>query len=58
MNASDYRIEDIRRATVNGRAVKIFKAYRRNGHAFVFCGEFTAPAKTANKNLWKVADAA
>ena len=58
MNASDYRIEDIRRATVNGRAVKIFKAYRRNGYAFVFCGEFTAPAKTANKNLWKVADAA
>ena len=58
MNASDYRIEDIRRATVNGRAVKIFKAYRRNGRAFVFCGEFTAPAKTANKNLWKVADAA
>lgn len=56
MNASDYRIEDIRLATVNGRAVKVFKAYRKDGEAFVFCGEFTAPAKTANKNLWLIAD--
>lgn len=58
MNATDYRIEAITKATVNGRAVKIFKAYRKDGDAFVFCGEFTAPAKTANKNLWQIADAA
>lgn len=58
MTASDYRIENIRRANLNGRAVKLFKAYRKDGNAFVFCGEFSAPAKTANKNLWLIADAA
>jgi hypothetical protein len=58
MNASDFRIEEIRKAKVNGRAVKTFKAFRKDGDAFVFCGQFSAPAKTANKDLWKIADAA
>lgn len=49
MNA--IRIEDIRRATLNGRAVKLFKAYRQHGNAYVFAGQFAAPARTANKNL-------
>lgn len=48
---SNYRIESIRSATVNGRKVKIFKAFRLDGDAYVFCGEFSAPARTANKNL-------
>lgn len=45
------RIESIRRATVNGRAVKLFKAFRLQNGAYVFCGEFSAPARTANKDL-------
>lgn len=46
-----YRIEDIQKATVNGRAVKLFKAYELQGDAYVFIGQFAAPQKTANKNL-------
>lgn len=47
-----YRIEEVRRATINGRAVKLFKAYRQQADgSFVFAGEFSAPVKTANKNL-------
>lgn len=49
MNA--IRIEDIRRVNLNGRAVKLFKAYRPQGDAYVFAGQFSAPARTANKNL-------
>lgn len=55
MNAADFRIEEVRKATVNGQSVKLFKAFRKSGDAFVFCGQFIAPAKTANKNLWQVA---
>ena len=50
-NAENFRIENIQRATVNGRAVKLFKAFERKGNAFVFVGQFAAPARTANKNL-------
>ena len=57
-NATDFRIESIRKATVNGAQRKLFKAFRKDGAAFIFCGEFNAPAKTANKNLWKIAAAA
>lgn len=49
MNA--IRIEDIRRSTLNGRAVKLFKAYRLQGDAYVFAGQFAAPARTSNKTL-------
>ena len=55
MNATQYRIEDIRKATLNGRAVKLFKAYQKHGDSFIFCGQFSAPVKTANRDLWKVA---
>ena len=58
MNASDFRIEEIRDVRVNGRLVRIFKAFRRNGDAFVFCGQFSAPARTAKRDLWKIAAAA
>lgn len=56
--AADFRIEQIQRATVNGRAVKLFTAYQRRGDAFVHIGKFSAPARTANKSLWQVAAAA
>jgi hypothetical protein len=48
-----YRIEGIQKAVVNGRGVKLFSAYEydENKRAYVYCGQFSAPAKTANKNL-------
>jgi hypothetical protein len=55
MNASDFRIESVRTATINGSKCKVFKAFRKDGDAFVFCGEYSAPAKTAARDLWKIA---
>lgn len=56
--AADYRIEFVQLATygATGTKVKTFKAYEYHADqkAFVYVGAFTAPAKTANKNLWKV----
>lgn len=48
-----YRIENVQRATVNGRAVKIFSAYEyeEDQNAYVFCGQFSAPRRTTNENL-------
>ena len=48
-----YRIENIQKATLNGRNVKLFKAfeYDKKAKAYVFCGQFEAPQKTADKNL-------
>jgi len=48
-----YRIENIQKAILGSRSVKLFKAfaYDKNVKAYVFCGQFEAPAKTANKNL-------
>lgn len=51
----DFRIEEVRKATVNSRQVVIFKAFQRNGDAFVFCGQFSAPARTAKRDLWQIA---
>ncbi|MDD4615119.1 MAG: hypothetical protein PHI40_06935 [Caldisericia bacterium] len=48
-----YRIEEIRKATVNRRQVKLFKAYEydEKAKAYVFKGQYAAPQRTANKNL-------
>ena len=48
-----YRIEEIQKATVNGRQVKLFKAYEydEKAKAYVFRGQYAAPQRTANKNL-------
>ena len=56
--AADYRIESVQKATVNGRSCILFKAYKKQGDAFVFAGQHTAPAKTAKRDLWKIADQA
>lgn len=56
--AQDFRIESIQRATVNGRQVKLFTAYQKRDDAFVHIGKFSAPVKTANRDLWKIAAAA
>ena len=52
--ASDYRIEEVRLIALNGKEVKSFKAYERKGDAFIFCGDYTAPKRTVNKNLWLI----
>lgn len=52
--SNDYRIERIRTLTLNGKKVKAFDAYVKQGDAFIFCGAFSAPARTANKNLWLI----
>jgi hypothetical protein len=48
-----YRIENIQRAYVGDKEVKLFEAYELNKEkdAYVFCGQFSAPKKTSNKNL-------
>ena len=48
-----YRIENIQKATLNGRNVKLFKAYEydEDQKAYIFIGQFEAPAKTSNKDL-------
>lgn len=51
-----YRIENIQKATLNGRNVKLFHVYEYDAerHAYIHIGQFEAPAKTANKNLAEI----
>ena len=53
MTKEQYRIQDIQKAVLNGVKVKLFKAfeYDADAKAYIFCGQFSAPAKTAKKNL-------
>jgi hypothetical protein len=48
-----HRIEDIRKATVNGRKVKLFKAWRYSpiAEGYIFDGQYEVPQRTANKNI-------
>jgi len=46
-----YRISEVRRASINGRAVKMFKAFKLIDGAYFFFGQFSAPAKTPAKCL-------
>jgi len=48
-----YRIENIQKATLNGRKVKLFKAfeYDADQKAYIFCGQFEAPHKTPDNKL-------
>lgn len=52
--AENFRIEDVRKAVVNGKLVKLFNAYQKIDKAFVFAGQFSAPVKMAKKDLWKL----
>jgi hypothetical protein len=45
------KVTDIKIITLNGRKIKIFSAWERSGNAWVFAGRYSAPHKTANKNL-------
>ena len=58
MQPSNFRIENVSRAVLNGRACVLFVAFRRQGAAFVRIGQFSAPVRTAKRDLWKVAAAA
>lgn len=51
-----YRIQEVRRVTLNGRKVKLFKAFEKADSCYIFCGQFIAPARTANKNLTQFID--
>lgn len=46
-----FKIESIQRVTLNGSAVKLFKAFKLIDGAYIYVGQFSAPARTANKNL-------
>jgi hypothetical protein len=46
-----YRIENIQKIRLNGKNVKVFKAYKKSANAYVFIGQFIANAQTSNKNL-------
>jgi hypothetical protein len=50
-----HRIENIQKAILNGRKVKLFNVfeYEKNSNAYIFARQFSAPAKTARKNLEK-----
>ena len=52
MNAS-FRIENIQKATVNGRKVKLFKVWRYCAMAegYIFDGQYSVPQRTPNKNI-------
>ena len=48
-----FRIENIQKATLNGRKIKLFNAfeYDNDAKAYVFCGQFAAPQRTPNYKL-------
>ena len=58
-NSGDYRIERVRTLILDGKKVKAFDAYVKQGDgcgnsAFVFQGTYTASSRTANKTLWLI----
>lgn len=53
LTAADFRIETIKPAVLNGRQVVTFMAYRTADNEF--CGQFSAPARTAKRDLWQIA---
>jgi len=51
-----YKIDNIQKATVNGRKVKLFKVWRYapDSNAYIFQGQYSVPQRTANKNIHDV----
>ena len=45
-----YRIENIQKVKLNGKNVKLFKAYQYDNEqeTYVFVGQFQAPSRTPN----------
>jgi|LakMenEpi03Aug12_release.lakeMendotaPanAssembly.Ray.scaffolds.fasta_scaffold3473477_1 hypothetical protein len=52
--SDNFRIEDIKNAVLNGKQIKLFKAYKKQGKAFFFVGQYLAPRNTPKKALWKI----
>ena len=50
---SNYRISGVQVVRLGSKDVKLFSAYKLDGDAFVYVGRFSAPMKTARKDLWK-----
>ena len=48
-----FRIQNVQKATVNGRKVKLFKAfeYDPESKAYIYCGTFEAPQRTTGSEL-------
>ena len=48
-----YRIENIQNVKLNGKNVKLFKAYKydKDSHSYVYYGQFEAPEKVSNNSL-------
>ena len=48
-----FRVEDVQKVTLNGRKVKLFKAYEYDpgARAYIFCGQFEAPQNTPQEQL-------
>ena len=55
--ATDFRIVNVQSVTLNGRPAKLFTVFEKQGDVFVHVGRFSAAAKTANRDLWKIAAA-
>ena len=44
-------VRNVQKANLNGRPVKIFEVWEMRGNAWIFAGKYSAPVRTANKNL-------
>jgi hypothetical protein len=55
---AEFRIANVRRVTINTRPVKLFIAYRRrlSDGAYICIGQFAAPRRTPNGQLWRFVD--
>lgn len=49
--SNERRVSEIQKATVNGRQVKMFTVRELVNGSWLFIGKYTAPVRTANKNL-------
>lgn len=45
------KVTGIKTVILNGRKAKLYILWERVGEAWVFAGRYSAPHKTANKNL-------
>ena len=50
-----FRVENIRKATLNGRKVKLFDVRENTSKAWLFHGTYSAPARTPNRDLLEYA---
>lgn len=49
----NYKIDEIQKATLNNKKVKLFKAYEKRLNAFIFVGTFSAPGNVSDEDLWR-----